>query len=265
MASDSDELAALVHEADRAHGASDDAAGESFDVLLQLTFPIVLILAFALLLLRHDLSVISSTPQAEVRRQMESLILELQKQLLAKAVQDTIAEEERAAQLSAYATSMPSPESIAAGNVDDRYRTLAPALYRRFNRPDRDLLPDLHRRAIDRYDVLAAKQPGLAGRPVSAANEVFLDTMLDGSAAQLIDRIVAIQQDLAFAWLRSEAAARMTRQQSRSIWNLFVSRRDESAEAMSRQQFNNLKLDYLRDEMARLGVPLLEKTLAGAL
>lgn len=247
--------------------------GESFDVLLQLTFPMVLILAFVVFTqvraLEENLKEVEAqligTETGKLREKLDLAIIELQKQLLTKAVEEVIVEEQTASGLDEYASLVPTPDAVISGQMGSRYPSLSYQLYNRFNRPATTVKPELKRRVEVRYQALAAEHVVLQSEPISEANGLFLETELDGNISKLIDRIVAIQRQGISRWLSSPSADQVSKSESERSWIQLILGSNDPTVTDRRNRFNNVTLEKLKEILNKAGAPMLDRTLEGVL
>lgn len=218
----------------------------SMDVLLQLTLPIVLILALimtvevseyveAMARLESENQQLQSERDAavsdqrsmrddfersatgELVQELERMVLTIQHQLLLKAVAETVDEEARGIGLDRYELEAPEPVALAAGDLTPGFRRTTEALAAMFN-GDTAVRGSRSRIAVaveSRFDRLASdylsENPNMrrresALRRIEADNRVAFMTALDGHLTRLHGTGFDVQMDLLTAWLQDPDA-----------------------------------------------------------
>lgn len=254
-------------------------APESMDVLLQLTLPVVLILALVAstqLGALHDrieeLEIHSEAAAAgELLSQLERSVLDLQLQLLLKASAEAAAAEAARLELPAYGEHLPTPEMIAAQNIDPAFRAISVRLVEILNGPRarRRGVARLRADALARFERAARAllvddpRPGsVRSRSLlrlSPINERRLDEDIHGHLGSLEAAGVRVQLELVQAWLAAPTGDELG-ERSRGVWSRVVAGEEDEFEA-----FVNLKVRDLVEHLRADGVPLLDRTLEKAL
>lgn len=249
----------------------------SMDVLLQVTLPIVLILAFLVVTEVQSLTEqinrlqkdVEGTATGRLARERDMALLELQVQLLYAATTEvgTQAREEFA--LDVYTARAPDAAAVLAGTLDPDFVAAARALHAALGDEGARRGTEAHwRDAVEqRFTELVDEQSGLAGEPrrrlleISEANRELFHIKLRGHLEALIDAAGAPQLALMLEWLRHPEASRRIAEDSVELWR---EARDPNASADAIDAFIDLKAASLVRELARLGVPILDRTVLQA-
>jgi hypothetical protein len=261
------------------HPGAGRGAGESMDVLLQLSLPIVLILALLVSTqvtsLRDRLGELEGHLEAgaaaQLLEQLERSVLDLQLQLLLQASRESADVEARHLGLDEYAVRRPEPGEIAARRIDPVFRATSARLAESFNgaaarrssraRLNRDVLALFERNA---RELLASDPESGTARQrrlfaISAENRARLDEDLSGRLNALEAAGVRVQLELVEAWLAAPTGGDLDAR-SQGVWSRIVAGEEDEIEA-----FVNLKVRDLVDRLEGVGVPLLDDALAKAL
>jgi hypothetical protein len=260
------------------------AQGQSMDVLLQLTLPMVLILAFLVVTevqtmtdqisrLKRD---ITNTATGRLSRERDTTLMELQLQLLYQATDQIAQAEEEALSLREYGLVAPSAAEILRGEVSPRFVTTSRQL-------DALLNGEQHRAATEQRLRLAIEErfselvdAELSEFDATARNKVLsvaqkhrtlYQTKLDGHLQAFESVGTAVQLDVMLRWLEHPDVASTLQPDSLSLWKrIQVRLRSEEAEPAEGgltdvpfDDFVNLRVLRLVHEFSTLHVPLLDR------
>ncbi|MEM7403737.1 MAG: hypothetical protein AAF458_00530 [Pseudomonadota bacterium] len=267
----------------------------SMDVLLQLTLPIVLILALIMtvevseyvdamaeleaendeLRTERDAAVsdqrsmradFERSATGELVQELERMVLTIQHQLLLKAVADSADAEADDIGLGRYAVEVPEPGALAAGDLSPAFRETTLALAARFNGDSavRNTRTRLTAAVEARFDELAItyldenphmRRRAPALRQIEADNRVAFLTALDGHLARLSGVGFDVQMDLLTAWLQNPQAT--VRVDDAEVASLWNRIQEASGDELDAllAQFANLRI---RDAFAALAKAELE-------
>jgi hypothetical protein len=260
--------------------ASQDA-GESMDVLLQLTLPIVLILAYVVVTevrtLQGDLAGLQrdvrQTPTGELRGELDVAVLTLQQQLLLQAT-DEIAQEERdRLGLAEYKLAAPSVDEVLNKRVDERFARISKGLAERFNGPEGRLRTHqrLRQAVAARFEQLVqqvlAQHPALGQarrqrlQEISDDNRRSYETKLDGHLSGMQEEGQTVQLKVVWDWTTSPRTGPEVEAESKALWEKIQTEKDEAVGHDLAKRFVTLKAQKLVGRFKAMGVPLLEETL----
>lgn len=262
----------------------DDGHGESFDVLLQLTLPITLILAFVVIteigVSRKEYQALYAqcinTPPGEYMKQTEIALLTLQEQLLLKAVRDVFESEIADLGLLHYEALTPTPDQIIEQTLPADFVTATQRLFDLVGNAKRrgELELTMRRRALAHYAELASQQsvlrPGLGEasmdrlQQVAPINSSKFDKALAGEMDALARKATDPQVALIGKWIQSERATAVAGEGIRKAWTEFVNAPPGDRQSKS-NYFVNRKVIALQQELIRLRAPLLEDSVNGVL
>jgi len=254
--------------------------GGSFDVLLQLTLPVALILAFVVLtelrqygeLRRQALD----TPAGVAMSQTEEAILTLQEQLLLKAAREVFENRIKELQLSHYEEIIPTPDQVVDHALPPEFASVTRKLYERFGTQKRrsEMQRSMRELAIAHYrelaDVEVKSHPGLGDiwkeklRRISPLNEPKLDKALAGEMDDLFHRAADPQWNLIKKWILSEGATAASGENIHKAWDEFISAAPADKKSRS-DRFVNLKILALQELLNQLNAPLLEEAVDNVL
>ena len=252
--------------------------GESMDVLLQLTLPIVLILAFVVVTevktltdqmwrLKKD---VENTATARLSRERDTTLMELQLQLLYQATDQVAQAEEEALSLREYRLVAPDVAQILEGQVDEGFGTTSRTLSELFNgagrreRTERQLRAEVEERFADlvtteltEFDADARKKVMV----IQDAHRGLYETKLGGYIERFEKTAAAVQLDLMLKWLESPAVSTKVQGESLSLWARIQRQlvAGYQAEEVPFDEFVNLRASRLVEELAALNVPLLDR------
>lgn len=279
----------------RGRGGNQD---ESMDVLLQLTLPIILILAFVVATemrsLREELAEVSDSAQAlsaendalneelqilvkemdgtetgRLYQQLDLAILTLQHQLLLKAVAEVVAEERESLGLAEYPSLIPAVEDLLAGRVSPRFGLISASLAARFNG---EALADTRARLValveSRFQALADST--LAEGQVSTLrhrqlrdivpeNRASFTAQLAGELDAMAQVATGVQLEVMLAWIASPAAEQAVEVGSRQAWRAIQGDGEEAVVREQVKDFVNLKALLLVERLRAMEVPLLDR------
>lgn len=259
---------------------SDVPEGPNLDVLLQLTFPIVLILAFFVVtevtsLQSHLTDLLNQMTGTETRilgRQRDIALIELKKQLLWKAINEEMEQERVRCRLDEYLMVLPSGQDVLKGQVDRDFQTISSVLADRFDGPERlertrvllaILVDTRYQLMIDRF-VIENADFELASirklRELSHDDMEFVVDTLKGHTNDLVDDIASLQMRVILSWLRSERASAAMQAQSQSLWERIQVELGLVPEERNIERFVNLKVEELRKRLAYDRAPQLAET-----
>ena len=280
-------------------GRGGNDQGESMDVLLQLTLPIILILAFVVATemrsLKENLAAASDNAQqlaaenealneelqilvkemdgtetGRLYQQLELAILTLQHQLLLKSVAEVVAEERETLGLGEYPTLTPGVEDLLNARVNPRFASISGALAGRFNGERRDTTrARLEEAVITRFQALVDET--LAEGEVSTLrhrqlreivpeNRASFVAQLAGELDTMAETAAGVQLEVMLAWIASPAAEQAVKSGSSQAWRAIQS---DSEDAVVREQvkdFVNLKALLLVERLRAMDIPLLDRT-----
>lgn len=254
-----------------------DGAEESFDVLVQLTLPVTLILAFVVI---TKLSVSQreyerikrdciSTPIGVLWSRERAALLSLQEQLLVKAVRDVFEKQAMAIGMVHYEASMPPPDQIVNRTLPPDFATITRALFDFAGTATRRALAEqeMKERALDLYASLVKQQLAehvefgedkreLLTR-IDPANMPKLDKAVAGEMQAFLRKAADPQITLIGKWIDSKRATELSGEEIRKAWEGFVNARPEDKKSKS-DYFVNLKVRSLAATLSGLHAPLLE-------
>jgi hypothetical protein len=251
--------------------------GESMDVLLQLTLPIVLILAFVVVSevrtmteqmsrLKRD---VENTATERLSRERDTTLMELQLQLLYQATDQVAQAEEEALALREYALVTPSVAEILRGDVDSRFaatsRTLddllngerqRAATERRLHRAIEQRFSDLVAVELTEFDATARERV----LDIVDEHRRLYETKLDGHLEQFEAVATAVQLDVMLRWLEHPDVATTLQPDSLSLWKRIQQRlRSDAPRDDAFDDFVNLRVARLVDHLSAQHVPLLDR------
>lgn len=249
----------------------------SFDVLLQLTLPMVLILALLVVTevqtlqehIQQLMDDITGTSIGALLEQRNEALLTLQQQLLVKAIEEVAEEVERGSGLLEYAEARPSALAVLEDRMDLRFKEISTVGAQRFNghRAYVESRNAVRRQIIDRFRKLATETLGQTSAvsesgartllDISEKNQRFLETELTGFLEDQVSRLVEVQLQLILDWLEEPRAGELVSGESSRLWRLIQKIADPEPQI---DQFVNLKVSRLRQRLTELEVPLLDET-----
>ena len=269
----------LVEEAEAA-----PAQGQSMDVLLQLTLPIVLILAFLVVTevqtmtdqisrLKSD---IRNTATGRLSRERDTTLMELQLQLLYQATDQIAQAEEEALSLREYGLVAPSAAEILRGEVSPRFVTTSRQLDALLNGEQqraataRRLQLAIEERFVELVDAELTEFNATARDKVLRVppkHRKLYETKLDGYLEEFESVGTAVQLDVMLRWLEHPDVALTLQPDSLSLWKrIQVRLRSEDAELVDAgltdvpfDDFVNLRVARLVHQFSTLDVPLLDR------
>jgi hypothetical protein len=181
------------------HDPSAENVDLSSNILLQIVFPIVLILAFIVFTKVRDLEIqIYNITRRPGWQQYEAAYLELQKQVLVKTLEELKAQKRKE-----YGTASLLREKIEVQSgrlvlVDERFENLCVKAYERLN-TDRDcnnesdsLFHEVVEDAVAELKRLSSEK-GLAFSPITEENKQFIRTETGGFIGEIKTEIVKVQ------------------------------------------------------------------------
>lgn len=252
-------------------------SGESFDVLLQLTLPIVLILAFIVVTefgvwkKQYDAlyGQTVGTPMRTCLDQQKLALLTLQEQLLVKAAREVFEKKAGELQINRYASIVVTPEQILSRQLPHDFAAVSATLYQFFGTQKRrsEREAEMREQALKHYQELVNMQ-ALSGsgltedsletlRHIVPANEAKLDTSVTGEMGILFRKAADPQLELISKWIYSEPATTAAGEEIRKAWQDLVNAAASDKQAKS-DRFVNLKVLALQQSLNRLDAPLLE-------
>lgn len=250
--------------------------GESMDSLLQLTLPIVLILAY---LLVTEVKALRETPIGQLRDKLDVAMLTLEHQLLLKATDEIARQEREDIGLADYKLATPGLEDVRDMRVDKfkRFISISTGLAERFNGLEsKDKMRQrLHREVEARFETLVqevvaqhrdlgeARHRKLQG--ISKENRHSYQTKLEGDLQTIEAEGVKVQLAVILAWLDDHQASQHVTMESRRSWRRIQSG-GEDAEVSDQEaaRFVNLKVDKLVEHFKNHGVELLDEAIGRA-
>jgi len=269
----------LVEEVEAAPGQ-----GQSMDVLLQLTLPIVLILAFLVVTevqtmtdqisrLKRD---IRNTATGRLSRERDTTLMELQLQLLYQATDQIAQAEEEALSLREYALVAPSAADILRGEVSPRFVTTSRQLDDLLNgeqqraATEQRLQLAIEERFAELVDAELTEFNAAARSTVLRVppkHRKLYETKLDGYLEEFESVGTAVQLDVMLRWLEHPEVASTLQPDSVSLWKrIQVRLRSESTEPVDAgltdvpfDDFVNLRVARLVQQFSTLNVPLLDR------
>jgi hypothetical protein len=250
---------------------------ESMDMLLQLTLPIVLILAFVVVVevqtmteqmsrLKRD---VENTATERLSRERDTTLMELQLQLLYQATDQVAQGEEEALALREYALVAPSVAEILRGDVNPRFVATSRTLDELLNGEERRAATErrLHRAIEQRFSDLVAAE--LAEFDVTARDKVLaipeahrrlFETKLDGYLEQFEAVATGVQLDLMLRWLEHPDVSTTLQPDSLSLWKRIQQRlHSEESQDGAFDDFVNLRVARLVGQLSARQVPLLDR------
>lgn len=294
-------MSRLRHRLAREFGSADRQ--ESMDVLLQLTLPIILILAFLVVTevqsLNRDLDAthaanaaltqqnqdlqaemallneaLAGTETGKLKDTLDLAILSLQRQLLLQAADDTVRAERARLQLERYAAVLPAVADVLAGQLDARFVETSQALATLYNRAGQHSEQRLSDQALTRFRALAEQvfAPGSVAefrrnalKNIEDDNQQAFQSALNGGLALLEREASAVQLELVLAWIASRDAEGAVKSGATAVWRALQTERAEAAVKEGVQDFVDLKTVALVRRLTDLSAPLLDATCQQAL
>jgi len=256
----------------------DDAnePGVSMDVLLQVTLPFVLILAFLVVTEVQTLTTeierlqkdVQGTAIGRLARERDVALLELQEQLLLAATHEVGTQARGELGVDRYALLQPSVSRLLAGDVDAEFVAASQQLHAAFgDETARRITEERLRAAVEgRFAEMVGETSSLDGDSrgrlleVSAAHRESFEAKLRGQLEQTIDAAAATQLDLMLRWINDPEASRQLDAESLSLWHAVAESEDAAVGQEALDAFVDLKARHLADELERLGAPLLDST-----
>jgi hypothetical protein len=248
-----------------------------FDVLLQLTLPMVLILALLVVtevqtLQQHVdqlMGDIENTATGHLLQQRDEALLTLQQQLLWKAIEEVMDEVVQESGLHHYALVRPTALEVLAGSVAEQFKEISTTFAQRFNGQGsyEQSRSQLRHRILERFHHLVShvlsQSPDIRGSgasvllDLSSESRSFLETELSGHLEDQIDQVVAVQLDLTLDWLQERQADELVKTESSRLWDLIQKTIKPNPVI---DQFVNLKVSSLEQRLRELDIPLLDET-----
>lgn len=240
---------------------------EPFEVLLQLLFPITLILAFVVI---TEVSALQNSPVGVAEAQRHEAVISLQEQLLLKATHEVFEKESNRLELSRYEALMPTPEQILDDGLSPEFVAVTKSVYESFGtrtlRSRREL--QMRSQSATYYkDLLreyAAAHPDLGATSlaelatITSANQAKLTRAVAGEMENLAQKTTAPQLGLILKWIQSERATRESGEKITRAWEAFLSAQAVDKKNMS-DKFVNLKILALQQRLLGLKAPLQEE------
>ncbi|MEW8050193.1 MAG: hypothetical protein AB2809_07430 [Candidatus Thiodiazotropha sp.] len=251
-----------------------DESEHSMEVLLQLTLPMVLILALIVVTevaslerenekLRSDLQ---DTPTGDLGEIADETILELQHQLLIKASAEIADEQIKTLGLPTYREVAPSATDVLAGSFSKPFTVTTRALAERFNgshlragytREFREVVLKRFREFTDeaiRRRPEMGKSRGVELHKLSDENFAAMATAIDGELTNIERAGREAQLHIVYEWLTAEATADL-RLDTSGMWRRILDGEREEIETLV-----NLKVRNLFERLKDGGAELLEST-----
>jgi hypothetical protein len=261
-----------------------DSAEESFDVLVQLTLPITLILAFVVItkltVSQKDYERIKrdciSTPIGILWSREKAALLSLQEQLLIQAVRDVYEAQATAIGIVHYEASLPASDQIVDRTLPPNFADITQALFDFAGTAPRRAAAerDMKERALVRYAALVKQE--LAEHVEFGEDKRELLTRIDPTNRPKLDKSVAGEMQaflrkaadpqiaLIGKWIDSKRATELSGTEIRKAWEDFVNARPEDKRSKS-DYFVNLKVHSLATALSGLHAPLLEDSVNAVL
>ncbi len=204
---------------------------ESMDVLLQLTLPIVLILAFLVVTevaaLHGEIdflkSLLGSSSAEEVSKDMDFVILSLQLQILVKVSDDVASTARDELGISTYGSEAPSAQEIVAGSLSDSFKLTSRNLKALLDAPPasspllRQLRKESNRRFKEEVAEVTRQRPQLSPAKrlqlleITRENRQYLEDKLLGHVGTMREDGVRVQQQIFLDWIRADSRADLER------------------------------------------------------
>lgn len=248
----------------------------SMDVLLQVTLPIVLILAFLVVTEVQSLTDqinrlqkdIEGTATGRLASERDMALLELQVQLLYAAATEVGEQAREELGIAAYTTRAPDAADVLAGALAPEFVAAARLLHGALgDESARRRTEDRMREAVEkRFVELVDEETSLAGEPrrrlldISDANRELFQIKLRGHIESLIDAASAPQLALMLEWLRHPEASQRIAADSLELWREVRDAQGDGSDEAAIEAFIDLKAATLVRELGRLGVPILDRT-----
>ncbi len=258
----------------------DREGGVSMDVLLQVTLPIVLILAFLVVTEVQSLTDqinrlqkdIEGTATGRLVRERDIALLELQEQLLYAATNEIGDAAAADLGIDRYADLTPAIDDILGGEIDPLFASASHAVFAALGDERARQRTEEHlRQAVEeRFLELVAEQTDLAGLSrarlvdITDDNRASFELKLRGYVESYIDTASATQLDLMLQWLRDPDASRQVAEESILLWQAIRGARGSATEDETFDAFVDLKASSLVERLEDLGVPLLRSTVQQA-
>ena len=279
-------------------GAADK--GESMDVLLQLTLPIILILAFVVTTeiqsLNQDMEAMSAanavlrqensnlqeemqlltkelqgTETGRLKDELDMAILTLQHQLLLQAADETAAELRSDLQLDRYAALAPSVEDLVERRLHADFVRTSATLGMLFNGPGGFAKTEekLRRTGMERFEHLTDEifpEGEVSGfrrgklKKVVPENQQSFAAKLAGRLHAIEKEASAVQLELILAWIVSKQAEVAVKSSSASTWKRIQTGREAAIVKESVKDFVNLKALVLLEVLNAQAAPMLDET-----
>jgi len=255
----------------------------SMDVLLQVTLPIVLILAFLVVTEVQSLTDqinrlqkdIEGTATGRLSRERDLALLELQIQLLYAATTEVGSQTQAELGLDQYARLAPGVDEILNGNVAADFTASSRAVHAALgNDAARRRTEEGLRRVVEeRFVELVEEQTSLVGEPrrqvleISDINRERFEIKLRGHIESLIDAAAAPQLELMLRWLSDPEVTQRIEEESVALWQRIrnpADEADETSDEAAIDAFVDLKAATLLRELDKLGIPMLERTVLQA-
>jgi hypothetical protein len=236
---------------------------ESFDVLLQLTLPIVLILAFVvvteLATLRRNEDRFKDAVQGTPIKTHLDMRAALQRLLIEKAVEQVMKEEEATTGIGEYKNILPTADQVLEEQLPERFREITLIFHRRYNDPYRSTKWELRERIRRIYEKLAAANPDLVEREISQREmDDVLEAELTRRIEELIKRACDIQAMVITAWVSSGRAVKSVESESQKWWGLLQRPAAEAEPGLLSEKYRTLMVDALQRRLSDARVPLLD-------
>ena len=279
-------------------GATDK--GESMDVLLQLTLPIILILAFVVTTeiqsLNQDMDAMNAanaalrqengdlqeemqlltkelqgTETGRLKNELDMAILTLQHQLLLQAADETAAELRAELELGRYAALAPKVEDLVQRRLRADFVRTSATLGTLFNGPGGFAKTEekLRQTGINRFERLSdeifpkGKVSGFRRgklKKIAPENRQSFKAKLAGHLRAIEKEASAVQLELILAWIVSKQAEDAVKTSSASTWKRIQSGREEAIVKESVKDFVNLKALVLLEALDAQAAPMLDET-----
>lgn len=251
--------------------------GQSMDVLLQLTLPMVLILAFLVVTEVQTLSDqirrlkkdIQNTATGRLSEERDTTLMELRLQLLYQATDQVAQAEEEALALREYGLLAPGVDDIVTGQVDERFVATSQKLFELLNGEERREQAERRLRAAveERFAELVARELGefeadarASVLSIPAVHRMLYETKLQGHLERFLAMGTGVQLELMLDWLEDPTVGLTLRQQSLSLWRKLQQRlTGADTEAVPFEDFVNLRAVKLVEALDTLGAPVLDR------
>lgn len=264
-----------------------DGQSGSMDVLLQLTLPMVLILAILVIswlaeLKRTEMELnqimeeIKDSSVDNLLNEMEHTVLSLQYQFLIKATENVVNNEKDLIRIDKYEKSLPSSENIQVASINAEFKAISESLYYRFGdrKMFRNYKSKLRRKIEDDFKELVneylVSNPEMALgrqgklRKITEENREKYEKLLVGELEKVKNIGMDAQYKLILEWIESgnDTTTSKSNPEAVQVWRRFSVEKSPELAKKESDRFTYLLVDDLVSQLHRQKVDLITDTIA---